>query len=28
LCPNHHAEIDAQPEAFTVERLKSIKARA
>jgi hypothetical protein len=26
LCPNHHAEIDGQPEAFTVERLKSIKA--
>jgi hypothetical protein len=26
LCPNHHAEIDAQSEAFTIERLKSIKA--
>lgn len=26
LCPNHHAEIDAQPETFTVERLKAFKA--
>jgi hypothetical protein len=26
LCPNHHAEIDAQPETFPVERLKALKA--
>src|SRR5713101_1981484 len=26
LCGNHHDEIDAQPGAFTLERLKDIKA--
>jgi hypothetical protein len=26
LCRNHHGDIDAQPETFTVELLKEIKA--
>ena len=28
LCPTHHRTIDAQPEAFTVELLKKMKAQA
>ena len=26
LCPNHHAKVDAKPDLFPVERLRSIKA--
>ena len=26
LCRNHHAEIDGQPETFSIERLKTVKA--
>lgn len=27
LCPNHHTEVDAQPEHWTVERLQELKER-
>src|SRR5262249_29631863 len=26
LCPNHHALVDAEPEVWTVERLRTMKA--